>query len=102
MKKGKQKEVSSLVDVIYSVLMRKKETDQCLVVLEFLSVLLENHSQDVIGNQSLKEEVLQLLKHESDEIVERTLQVLVLYSQVDNNLLKLIEDIVMVLVMTLS
>ena len=94
--------MTSLIDVIHSVLMRKKETDQCLVVLEFLSVLLENHSQEVISNQSLKDEVLQLLKHESDEIVESTLQVLVSYSQVDNNLLKLIEDMVMVCTIKIS
>ena len=91
--KGEKVDTASLIEVVCAIL-AKKHSNQCLVCLEVVSTLLDVQGEAVIGNQHLRETLLETLKEEDDEVVDCDLKVLVKYVNRSQNLEALIEKIV--------
>lgn len=92
-KKGKEEDLLPLIEVVCTVL-SKKQTEQCLISLEVVNVLLEIRGKEVIENEHLKLALLETLKEDSDDVIECTLKVLVKYVEHSQQLLSLINHII--------
>lgn len=92
-KKGKEEDLLPLIEVVCTVL-SKKQTEQCLISLEVVNVLLEIRGKEVIENEHLKLALLETLKEDSDNVIESTLKVLVKYVEHSQQLLSLINHII--------
>ena len=77
--KGEKVDTASLIEVVCAIL---------------VSTLLDVQGEAVIGNQHLRETLLETLKEEDDEVVDCDLKVLVKYVNRSQNLEALIKKIV--------
>ena len=75
-------------------ILTSKQCTKCLVCLEMVDVRLEARPEEVIANEALRTQLLNTLKDENNEVVERDLKVLVKYVESSKDLPSLIKQIV--------
>lgn len=85
-------ELLPLTEVVCTVLSRK-HSDQCLVCLDVVSVLLEIRGNEVIAVKELRDALMNTLKEKNDEVIDCDLRVLVKYVQYSQELTTLIRYI---------
>ena len=89
---GGNVELLPLTEVVCTVLSRK-HSDQCLVCLDVVSVLLEIRGNEVIAVKELRDALMNTLKEKNDEVIDCDLRVLVKYVQYSQELTTLIRYI---------
>lgn len=84
-----------LIEVVCTVL-SKNHSDQCLLCLDLVNVLLEIRGKDVITVPELRNVLIETLKRENDDVIDYDLRVLVKYVQYSQELTSFIRHILKV------
>ena len=84
-----------LIEVVCTVL-SKKHSEQCLVCLNLVNVLLDIRGKDVITVPELRNVLIETLKEENDDVIDYDLRVLVKYVQYSQELTSFIRHILKV------